>query len=154
LNVSGLVDGVLVKQTDRLISTGVSESALLNAVTLSHQRDKDQYLDSGGPNQVSAAELKSLLSTDFRVRITSSDDISPSDEGALIVITAAGTYTLPSVPAHFRVCVKRTNPGTGVGSYVTLVPTVGTVDGASSYDLKSQYDSGCFVFDGSNWLVI
>lgn len=77
------------------------------------------------------------------------------EEIYLINAGSASTITLPdpasgaTVPSGFKYQIK--SVGTGV---VTIDTASGTIDGASSFALSSQYSSVSLVCDGSNYYII
>jgi hypothetical protein len=72
------------------------------------------------------------------------------------IILANGTFaiTLPDVTLADVVIGKRftvKNIGTGT---VTISPAAGTIDGAATFTLLTQYSSVDFVTDGTNWFTV
>lgn len=65
--------------------------------------------------------------------------------------TAAFTVTLPAVTAGRWVTVKKTD---STANAVTVSPASGTIDGASTHVIATQYASRDFVSDGTNWFVV
>jgi len=70
---------------------------------------------------------------------------------------AAGTYSLPSVVANLRACLKdgTTNFNTN-NATVKPTPTSLTVDGVAGttgYVLNQAHQETCFISDGTNWFI-
>ena len=70
--------------------------------------------------------------------------ISNGSNNVTITIPAAST-----VGAGYKYNIKRLGTGT-----VSVAPSSGTIDGASSFSLASQYDSVTLVSDNSNYHII
>ena len=70
--------------------------------------------------------------------------ISNGANNVAITIPAAST-----VGEGYKYQVKRLGTGT-----VSVAPSSGTIDGAASFSLASQYDSVTVVSDNSNWFII
>src|SRR5210317_1414190 len=70
--------------------------------------------------------------------------ISNGANNVAITIPAAST-----VGEGYKYQVKRLGTGT-----VSVAPSSGTIDGAASFSLASQYDSVTLVSDNSNWFII
>lgn len=74
--------------------------------------------------------------------------------GDIVLASASGgawALTLPAVTAGATVTVKKTDSSANA---VTVTPASGTIDGASTLVINSQYDSFDVVADGTNWWIL
>ncbi|HEV2412550.1 MAG TPA: glycosyl hydrolase family 28-related protein [Candidatus Saccharimonadales bacterium] len=83
---------------------------------------------------------------------TSSYSALPTDTDILCNQSAAITITIPN-PANMasRVLVIKDISGTAATNNITITPSSGTIDGASSKVLITNYDVVQLVTDGTNW---
>lgn len=85
---------------------------------------------------------------------TVSTNITLSNQDNIVLATggAAGiTVNLPSPLAGKIFNIKKVDAGVGV---ITISPTSGTIDGAASKTVTSQYDSLTITSDGINFFII
>ena len=164
-DTTGLVPGQLLEGGgDRIVSSGVFSTDVADAIALKHQQNTDQYLDQGGPNQVTAAEIRSHLDT-FRLK-------------NVVAITAAGSYTVGAnddviiyTSATGLLSLTLPDPTTETGREITVIATadnnalpankpriaVSSAGGATvgyglTYNLAAP-GSATFVSNGTLWAV-
>ena len=89
------------------------------------------------------AAIGGIIEPPSRVRYTSVDDITLLD--SYVIITAAGTYTIPGGSA----VGKKLHIKNGSTGSVTLA---GNIDGLASITLQSQNDSVMLVWTGTEWV--
>jgi len=80
--------------------------------------------------------------------VTAAYTMSMADYCVLAGGTTAYTVTLPPVSPGVVVIVKRIGTGT-----ITVAPASGTIDGAASVALGTQYMAMTLACDGTNWWV-
>ena len=74
--------------------------------------------------------------------------------GDLVLMDASGgnrTVTLPAVASGAVCTAKKTDSSANT---VTVSPASGTIDGAASKVISTQYESYDFVSDGTNWFIV
>ena len=83
--------------------------------------------------------------------VTSTSSLLATDSIVLAApASAAITLTLPAAAAGLTLTVKRNS-----ALYLTtVVPASGTIDGAASLNLGTNYQAATFVSDGTNWFVV
>jgi hypothetical protein len=92
---------------------------------------------------------------DYRRFVTSSIASHTASVGSCVIASGSFTITLPSPSISgngAEIVVKKTSTG---ASTVTISASAGTIDGATTQSLTTQYSSYTFVSDGStNWWII
>lgn len=92
---------------------------------------------------------------DYRRFVTSSIASHTASVGSCVIASGSFTITLPSPSISgngAEIVVKKTSTG---ASTVTISASAGTIDGATTQTLTTQYSSYTFVSDGStNWWII
>jgi len=92
---------------------------------------------------------------DYRRFVTSSIASHTASVGSCVIASGSFTITLPSPSISgngAEIIVKKTSTG---ASTVTISASAGTIDGATTQSLTTQYSSYTFVSDGStNWWII
>lgn len=110
-------------------------------------------------------DLRFALTTAFRTQALQINKLSnravqvTADHTAAedLVLASAGatTLTVTLAPANIlpdkMISVKKTDAGAGP---VKVVPASGTIDGAASQSLATQYDSIQFLSDGESWWIV
>lgn len=74
--------------------------------------------------------------------------------GDIVLASASGgawALTLPAVASGAWVTVKKTDSSANA---ITVTPASGTIDGAATYVIDTQYVSRDFVSNGTDWLVV
>ena len=115
----------------------------------------------GDPLNTAIASVNTNIGTAFGKTaegqiLTKSGDytVTTSDQGALIVVSATATITLPAAGtagSSFRLTIKNTS----TSGTVTITPNgTETIDGASTLALTSAQDVASIVSDGSNWQTV
>jgi hypothetical protein len=87
-------------------------------------------------------------------RTVSQNAVYTASSGDIVMATAGSsgwTLTLPAVGLGNQVLVKKIDSGAGT---ITILPSSGTIDGASSATLVVQYDSLWLESDGTNWFIL
>jgi len=129
---SSLEDGGANELTAENLSTGLSDG---------------QFMKASGGTFVGAAGTGNFVNV-----TTQTADYTASD-GDVVLADASGgaiTITLPSPSTNAWVQVKKTDSSTNA---VTVDGGGNNIDGASSFDITTQYESYTMVSDGSNWFV-
>ena len=92
---------------------------------------------------------------DYRRFVTSSIASHTASVGSCVIASGSFTITLPSPSISgngAEIVVKKTSTG---ASTVTISASAGTIDGATTQSLTTQYSSYTFISDGStNWWII
>lgn len=92
---------------------------------------------------------------DYRRFVTSSIASHTASVGSCVIASGSFTITLPSPSTSgngAEIVVKKTSTG---ASTITISASVGTIDGATTASLTTQYSSYTFASDGStNWWII
>lgn len=92
------------------------------------------------------------LPTQTVVSVSTSSTLSDSNKVALVSAASGSvTVTLPSPKNGLTVNVKKVDSS---GYTVVVSPPSGTIDGAASKTISSQWDSLTITSDGTNWFLI
>jgi len=85
--------------------------------------------------------------------ISKNTNYTASDGDCVLVDASSGniTITLPEPSKDIQVNVKKIDSSANV---VTVVPNGGSIDGESSKEISTQYESYFFISDGTNWYII
>lgn len=79
-----------------------------------------------------------------------------TNQNLLIINKTTGSatgVTLPSAVA-FTTFVIKDGKGDATINNITVTPSSGTIDGASSFIINVNYQSVTVIFDGTNWHII
>lgn len=104
--------------------------------------DKIETLGGGGTVTIGPATVQTKTTT-----------YTAADHDLVLASASGGAWvlTLPAVGAGKWVTVKKTD---STANAITVTPASGTIDGAATYPITSQYVSRDFVSDGTNWFVV
>jgi len=85
--------------------------------------------------------------------LTKTSDYTASGGDCVLVDASSGnvTITLPEPSKATQVNVKKIDSSTNI---VTVVPNGGSIDGETSKEISTQYESYLFISDGSNWYIV
>ncbi len=120
-----------------LTTTGSSGPATVVAGTL----NIPQYSGGGGGTSFLGA-----------IRLTSTNDTLGTNDYTLLVDSTSGNIAIGVTPTNKQVWnVKKVSSDLNI---VTVTPTSGTIDGAATYILVSQYDSIQIHSDNTNFFTI
>lgn len=97
-----------------------------------------------GPNTTRMGGVQAALASKSVNYTTTGNDFA-------INVSATATITLDSSAARAEQIYRIKNVGSGIT--VTISPSSGTIDGASSAVITSQYASVDIQFDGTNWWI-
>lgn len=105
------------------------------------------------------AELQSDIDTRAVIAdifsITSSSGVFTATANETHIVDTSGgaaTITLPAVSASRFVRIK--DNGNSEANNITVSPASGTIDGAASHVINSNYGSAVYVSDGTNWFIL
>ena len=85
--------------------------------------------------------------------VTKTVDYIASGGDCVLVDASSGniTITLPEPSKATQVNIKKIDSSTNV---VTVVPNGGSIDGETSKEISTQYESYLFISDGTNWYIV
>lgn len=68
-------------------------------------------------------------------------------------VAAATTVNLPGSPSTGRTIIVKDGKGDAAANNVTVIPATGTIDGAATIVISTNYGSVAFIYNGSQWNV-
>ena len=85
--------------------------------------------------------------------VTKTGDYTASGGDCVFVDASSGdvTITLPEPSKATQVNIKKIDPSMNI---VTVVPNGGSIDGETSKEISTQYESYLFISDGINWYIV
>jgi hypothetical protein len=108
-----------------------------------------------GAGSATAVKITSETDQFVYANVASVSSTQTLSNGNSIVLATGGvggiTLTLPSPTAGKIFNIKKVDAGVGT---ITLLPPSGTIDGAASKVITSQYDSLTITSDGTNFFII
>lgn len=96
-----------------------------------------QYVDV---RYITAAGAVTVLPTDYVILVNKTSG-------------AATTVNLPSLPKVGRMLVIKDGKGDAATNNITLTPATGTVDGAATFVMATNWQSITLVYTGAEWSV-
>ena len=111
------------------------------------------YLSSVTSSIQTQLNSKAVIADVFSMNTTSGVDTLTANE-TYIVNTSGGasTITLPAVATDIFIRIK--DNGNAETNNITITPASGTIDGAASHIINSNYGSVVIACDGVNWFVM
>jgi len=88
------------------------------------------------------------------VNITANGVIPAGIGTAFIFIGAASAIFLPVAPQGANIVRVSDASGSAGTNNITVSPSSGTIDGASTHVITSDYGSATFAFNGTNWFIV
>ncbi len=90
----------------------------------------------------------------IRSASSSADNISATDYFVCPANSVgSATETLPPSPVAGQPFVVKDCNGASHSNNITIIPSSGTIDGASSYVMNVNYESVTIMYSGTQWLV-
>ena len=85
--------------------------------------------------------------------VAKTTDYTASGGDCVLVDASSGdvTITLPEPSKATQVNIKKIDSSTNV---VTVMPNGGSIDGETSKEISTQYESYLFISDGNNWYIV
>jgi len=85
--------------------------------------------------------------------VTKTGDYTASGGDCVLVDASSGdiTITLPEPSKATQVNIKKIDPSANI---VIVVPNGGSIDGETSKEISTQYESYLFISDGTNWYIV
>ena len=85
--------------------------------------------------------------------VTKTSDYTASSGDCVLVDASSGniTITLPEPSKATQVNIKKIDSSMNV---VTVIPNGGSIDGETSKEISTQYESYLFISDGTNWYIV
>ena len=110
------------------------------------------YLSSVTSSIQTQLNSKAVIADVFSMNTTSGVDTLTANE-TYIVNTSGGasTITLPAVTTDIFIRIK--DNGNAETNNITITPASGTIDGAASHVINSNYGSVVIACDGVNWFI-
>jgi hypothetical protein len=99
-------------------------------------------------------DTRAVIADVFNITSSSGVFTATADETHLVDTSGGvGTVTLPAVSANRFVRIKDSS-GDSEANNITVSPASGTIDGAATNVIDSNYGSVIYVSDGTNWFVL
>jgi hypothetical protein len=99
-------------------------------------------------------DSRAVIADVFNITSSSGVFTATADETHLVDTSGGvGTVTLPAVSANRFVRIKDSSGDSEVNN-ITVSPASGTIDGAATNVIDSNYGSVIYVSDGTNWFIL
>ena len=141
--VRGGVNGVnIINGDNNIIDAGVRNATLINTDGVTVTADNQVWV---GGNLISGGEVIKAINVSF----TAQPDVNTyeiTNNGANITVTLDETLYNTDKTWNFKKM--------DAGYTITLTPSSGTIDGATTQTIRTQYDNVKLKFDGTNFIII
>jgi len=143
---SGAIEATTVQATSITDSSNVATGSIITAGGVGIAK----RLNVGGALNAPIVTVKAVVSVSTPYTVLATDTHIAVDNGA-----SAFTVNLPAGTEGRKVTIYDNIGGAGVGSEITINrASTDTINGATSIQLSTQYESATLLFSGTNWTRI
>lgn len=121
--------------------------------------DLTNYGSVGGFTDINATGTTSTTAIKKAVRVVTAAGavtISATTDHVMVLNKASGAATVVNLPvgATNQEFVIKDGKGDAAANNITVTPAAGTIDGAATHVISTNYGSATYIYNGTSWSVI